>query len=125
MNKKLIKFLLFILAVLILVIFYLSIFGFSTEKFNNKIKTEILNINNDVNLELKNVKFLLNLSNLSLNVKTFGPEVFFNNHQLKLEYIKTNISLKSFINDEFSIKNLQISTKAIKLNDIVQLARSF
>ncbi len=125
MNKKLIKFLLFILAVLILVIFYLSIFGFSTEKFNNKIKTEILNINNDVNLELKNVKFLLNLSNLSLNVKTFGPEVFFNNHQLKLEYIKTNISLKSFINDEFSIKNLQISTKAIKLNDIAQLARSF
>ena len=125
MNKKLIKFLLFILAVLILVIFYLSIFGFSTERFNNKIKTEILNINNEVNLELKNVKFLLNLSNLSLNVKTFGPEVFFNNHQLKLEYIKTNISLKSFINDEFSIENLQISTKAIKLNDIVQLARSF
>ena len=125
MNKKLIKFLLFISAVLILVIFYLSIFGFSTERFNNKIKTEILNINNEVNLELKNVKFLLNLSNLSLNVKTFGPEVFFNNHQLKLEYIKTNISLKSFINDEFSIENLQISTKAIKLNDIVQLARSF
>ena len=125
MNKKLIKFLLFILAVLILVIFYLSIFGFSTERLNNKIKTEILNINNEVNLELKNVKFLLNLSNLSLNVKTFGPEVFFNNHQLKLEYIKTNISLKSFINDEFSIENLQISTKAIKLNDIVQLARSF
>ena len=125
MNKKLIKFLLFILAVLILVIFYLSIFGFSTERLNNKIKTEILNINNEVNLELKNVKFLLNLSNLSLNVKTFGPEVFFNNHKLKLEYIKTNISLKSFINDEFSIENLQISTKAIKLNDIVQLARSF
>ena len=125
MNKKLIKFLLFILAVLILVIFYLSIFGFSTERLNNKIKTEILNINNEVNLELKNVKFLLNLSNLSLNVKTFRPEVFFNNHQLKLEYIKTNISLKSFINDEFSIENLQISTKAIKLNDIVQLARSF
>ena len=125
MNKKLIKFLLFILAVLILVIFYLSIFGFSTEKFNNKIKTEILNINNEVNLELKNVKFLLNLFNLSLNVKTLGPEVFFNNHKLKLEYIKTNISLKSFINDEFAIENLQISTKAIKLNDIAQLARSF
>jgi len=125
MNKKLIKFLLFILAVLILVIFYLSIFGFSTEKFNNKIKTEILNINNEVNLELKNVKFLLSLSNLSLNVKTFGPEVFFNNHKLKLEYIKTNISIKSFINDEFAIENLQISTKAIKLNEIVQLARSF
>ena len=125
MNKKLIKFLLFILAVLILVIFYLSIFGFSTERLNNKIKTEILNINNEVNLELKNVKFLLNLSNLSLNVKTFGPEVFFNNHKLKLEYIKTNISLKSFINDEFAIENLQISTKAIKLNDIAQLARSF
>ena len=45
--------------------------------------------------------------------------------ELKLEHIKTNISLKSFINKDFSIDDLQIFTKEINLNDLVQLTRSF
>ena len=62
---------------------------------------------------------------LSINVKTFSPEIFINNNKLELEYIKTNISLKSFINKDFSVDDLQVSTKAIRLNDIVLLVRSF
>ena len=46
MIKKIIKFLIVLLSLLILIIFYLSVFGIETEKFNKKIKTEILNINN-------------------------------------------------------------------------------
>tara|TARA_B110000196_G_scaffold291062_1_gene277729 strand:- start:735 stop:2939 length:2205 start_codon:yes stop_codon:yes gene_type:complete len=125
MIKKLVKFLLFLLIILILIISYLSYFGLNTNKFNNKIKNKILNVNNKVNLELKNVKFLLNPFNFSISIKTLEPEIFFNNHQLKLEYIKTKIFLKSLINKEFTIEDLQISTKAIKLNDVVLLARSF
>ena len=125
MIKNLIKFLLALLVLLTLIIFYLSFFGIETAKFNNKIKNEILNINDKLNLELKSVKFLLKPSDLSINIKTFGPEVFLNNHQLKLEFIKTNISLKSFIDNNFLVDNLQISTKAIKLSDILLLARSF
>jgi len=125
MIKKLIKFLIFLLATFVLLISYLSFFGIETEKFNNKINKEILNNNQKLNLELKTVKFLLKPSNLSVNVKTFGPKVSYNKQQLKLEYIKTNISLKSFINNEFSIDDLQISTKAIKINDVVRLGRSF
>ena len=125
MIKNLIKFFLFLIIIFTLIIFYLSFIGIETTKFNKKINNEILDINEKFNLELKSVKFLLKPSNLSINVKTFGPELVFNNHQLKLEYIKTNISLKSFINDEFSIDDLQISTKSIKLKDIILLLRSF
>ena len=125
MIKNLTKFLLTLLVISILIIFYLSIFGFKTTKFNNKIIQEIQNINKKVNLELKSVKFLVNPFDLSVDVKTFDPEIFFERHKLKLEYIKTNISLKSFIFNEFSIDNLQMSTKAIKLNDVVLLARHF
>jgi len=125
MIKKLIKFLFYSLIILILIISYLSFFGLSTERLNGKIKTEILNINKKVNLELRSVKFLINPFNFSVDVKTFDPEIFFDNRKLKLEYIKTNISLKSFIYNEFSIDNLQISTKAIKLSDVLLLARNF
>ena len=43
MIKKLIKFLIFLLATFVLLISYLSFFGIETEKFNNKINKEILN----------------------------------------------------------------------------------
>jgi hypothetical protein len=125
MIKKLIKFLFYFSIILILIISYLSFFGLNTERLNDKIKNKILNINKKVNLELKSVKFLVNPFDLSVDVKTFDPEIFFERHKLKLEYIKTNISLKSFIFNEFSIDNLQMSTKAIKLNDVVLLARHF
>ena len=91
------------------------------DRFNDKIKSEILKINRKLNLELKNVKFLLRLSDFTINIKTLEPNLFFDDNKLELENIKTNISLKSFFNKEFSIDDLQVSTKAIKLKDIVKL----
>jgi hypothetical protein len=125
MIKKLIKFISLLSIIIIIITTYLSYFGINTTKLNNKIKSEVLKINKEVNLELKSVKLLLNITNLSLSIKTHKPEIFFKNSRLKLEEIKTNISLKSFINKDFSIDDLQISTKEINLNDLVLLTRSF
>ena len=125
MIKKLIKFISLLIILIIIITFYLSYFGVKTTKFNNKIESEVLKINKGVNLELKSVKLLLNLTNLSLNVKTLEPKIFFKNNKFELEYIKTNISLKSLVNKNFSIDDLQISSKEIKLNDLVQFARTF
>ena len=125
MIRKLIKFLLFILIILILIISYLSFFGIKTERFNNKIKTEIIKFNKKVNLELKSVKFILNPINLSINIKTFEPEVLIDNNKMEFKFIKTNISLKSFIKNELLIDDLHISTKDVKLNSVVLLTRSF
>jgi len=125
MIKKLIKLLFSIFIVLIIVIAYLTLIGINTNAFNNKIKSEILKINKRLNLELNSVKFLLKPANFSINIKTQEPNLFFDDNKLELENIKTNISLNSFFSKEFSIDNLQVSTKAIKLNDIVRLTRSF
>ena len=125
MIKKLIKIILSITVILALIIAYLSIFGVKTKKFNYKIKNEITTVNKKLNLKLDEVKFLLNPSNFSINIKTYGTNIIIDNHRLELESIKTNISIKSLIRKEFSLDNLQISTKKIKLRDIVLLARSF
>ena len=125
MIKKLIKFLFFFIIILIIVITYLSIFGYNTKKLNEKIKDEVLNIDKKINLELGSVKLLLNPLELSINVKTFGPKIIINKKDLELEYIKSNISLKSFLKRELHIDNLQISTKTIKLKDLILLTRSF
>ena len=124
MIKKLIKYLLLLILIFILVILYLSFFGINTEKFNNIIKSEILNKNQRIRLELKTVKFKLSPFDLSANIETYDPEVFVDKKKLTLELIKTNISLKSFIKNDILIDDLQISTKAIKLQDINLLVRS-
>ena len=125
MIKRIIKFLAYLLIGLVIIIFYLSFFGIKTQRFNDKIKDEVSNVNKKVNLELKSVKFLLRPLDLSINIKTFKPVVIVNSNKLELSYIKTNISLKSFIYKKFSIDDLQISTQDIKLKDLLSLARSF
>jgi len=125
MIKKLVKILSIIFLGTVLTILYLSLVGLKSEKFNNKITNKILEINKDINLDLNEVKFLLDLYNFRVNISTKDPIILLDSKKLQINNIRTNISLKALILEEFSIDDLQISTKAIKLNDLVLLARSF
>ena len=124
MIKSLIKIITILFVIILAVIIYLSFYGINTKSFNNQIKSRILDINKTVNLELKSVRLSLEPLNLSINIKTFDPELFIKEHKLEFEFIKANISLKSFINKKFLIDDLQISTKRIELKDLTFLARS-
>ena len=125
MNKKIIKILSIILLVIVLIILYFSIIGVKTKRFNENITSRILEINKKINLDLKDVKFLLNPYNFTVNITTKDPTILFENNKLKVKNIKTTIFLKSLLSNEFSIDYLQISTKSIKLKDVISLAKSF
>ena len=125
MIKNIIKFLLITLIALFIAIFYLSVFGIKTEKFNNQITNNILKKNKKVNLNLNDVNYLLNPYNLTINIKTNNPKILFEGRDLDIKNIQTNISLKSIIKNQFSIDDLQIITKEINLNDIISLIRVF
>ena len=111
--------------ILIIAIFYLSIFGIKTDKFNNQIRSNILNINKKINLNLKDVKYLLNPYDFTINIKTKNPKILLEGRNIEIKDIQTNIALKSLINDQFSIDDLKITTKEIKVNDIIALLRIF
>ena len=125
MIKRTIKTLLVTFLILILAIFYLSVFGIKTDKFNNKITNSILKINKKINLSLSDVNYLLNPYNFTINIKTKNPEIILKGRNLRIKEIQTNVALKSLINDQFLIDDMQITTKEIKLNDIIASARIF
>ena len=125
MIKKLILSFIVLVSFLLLIVIYLTFFGVKTQKLNNKIETEITKINKDVNIELKSITIFLDPLNFSINLKTLGPKVLIKNNKIELEYIKSNVSLKTFLNGQFKIDDLQISTKAIKISNLITLARSF
>ena len=125
MIKKLIKFVLAILLILILVIFYLSIFGIKTDKFNHQITDNILKINKKINLKFSDIHYLLNPYDFTVNIKTKGSQILLEGGSLALRNIQTNVALKSLINKQFLIDDLQIITDEIKVLDIIALVRIF
>ncbi len=125
MIKIIIKTISTIVFLLILIIFYLSYIGIKTDKFNNQITNKVLEINKRVKLDLNNVSFLLNPFNFTVKVLTINPKIYLEGSQLEIKSIKTNISLKALLESRFLIDDLQISTKAIKINNVILLARSF
>ena len=109
--KIILKIFLIVFIPLMFFLIYLSTVGIETERLNTQIKTKVKEINNDLDIELNEVKIILNPFNLRLNAKTLGPKISAYNKTLDIENIKTNISLRSLITNEFSLETLEISTK--------------
>ena len=121
MTKKII---LFTSLLLLLAIFYLSTFGINTKMLNNEIKNKLSTINPAIEFNINEVKYLLNPFNFTFNIIAKNSQILVEGNKLGLESIKTNVSLKSLINNQFSIYDLQISTAEIKLDDLILLART-
>lgn len=119
------KILLSIFLIIILLISYLSIFGIETDKFNSQILNKVKDIDKRIKVELKEIKLVLDPFNLKLNIKTVGTKLEIQNKKIELENIKSQISLESFINNKFSIENLEISTKSLEIKNLISVLRSF
>ncbi len=111
--------------VIILFLTYFSLVGIETDQFNNQIKSKLININKDLDLELKQVNLKLNPLKLKINVKILGSKIKNKKEVLETESIKTKISLISFFKNEFVIKNLDISTKSINIEDLISFTKTF
>ena len=123
MMKRVIKILTILIIILAIIIIYLSTHGIKTERFNNKIIESVSKINKKINLSLKEVNYLLNPLSLSISISAKNPTILVEDKSLYLSDINTNISLKSFINNQFSIDDLEISTKEIQIRDLILLTR--
>ncbi|WP_415286761.1 hypothetical protein ABXT46_01725 [Candidatus Pelagibacter sp. Uisw_104] len=122
--KRIIKILIILTITVAVIVIYLSTYGIKTEKFNNKIKKNVSKINKNINLSLNEVNYLLKPLNFSINILAKNPKILFKDKSLDLSDVTSNISLKSFINNQFSIDDLKISTKEIQIKDLISLIRA-
>ncbi|MDB9957265.1 AsmA-like C-terminal region-containing protein [Candidatus Pelagibacter sp.] len=122
--KRIIKIFIILTITVVVIVIYLSIYGIKTEKFNNEIIKNVSKINKNINLSLNEVNYLLNPLNFSINISAKNSKILLEDKSLDLSDITTNISLKSFINNQFSIDDLKISTKEIKIKDLISLTRA-
>ena len=119
MTKKILKIVSVIFLFLLLLISYLSFFGIKTEVFNNEIKDSLSKINKEVKININEVSYLLNPLNFNLDITTENSEVLLKKHQLDLEKVKLNVSIKSLFKKKLLINKIKLSTKEIKLKNLI------
>ena len=124
MIKKINKIFIYLTLILGLVIFYLSMFGITTNRFNNLINNQINNYNKNIDINFKDPSFIINLVNFSLKIEIENPILNFNNHKLNLDKIILNLKLKSLISNENLLDSLKIKSKENQIINYIKLYRT-
>ena len=115
MKKIIYRSIFFLIILTLSFIFYLTIFGIETAKFNTQIENKLKTINKDFAIKLKQIKLVLDPFKFQLKAKTLGPKFKYKNEIIDLENIQSKISLRSLLEDQFSLENLAISTKSLTI----------
>ena len=122
--KIIFRTILLLLTLLIFLVGYMTFFGLETKRLNNQIAEKVKSVNESLKLELKEIKLIFDPISFSINAKTISPKLILKNKVIEIENIKTRVSLKSLINNKFSFENLEISTKSLKVKDLVSFVRT-
>ena len=117
--RFILKFSTILLTLILILIFYSSLIGFETQRFNNQILKNINKINKDLIIELQKIKIVLDPLNFKLNIRTLAPKLKNKDGIIELEYIKTQIPLRLLFSKNFLIKDLEISTKALEIQELL------
>jgi hypothetical protein len=112
-----------LITLFIILVIYLSIVGVRTDKFNSKIISQVIQIEPNIVLKLNDVSLTLDIFNFGINAKTIGTDLIYKNKKIKLETIKSKISIKSFLGDKFALTEIFISTKPLVIKDLFTFVR--
>ena len=125
MNKIILRFFILIFLILLVFIVYLSTVGIKTKRFNDQISSQIKNIDENLDIKLKDIFIVLDPLKFKLKVKTLGVDLDYKNKTIELESINSEISIKSYFNNKFSLDELNISTKSIEIKDLISFVGVF
>ena len=125
MIKIIYRSLISLTLILIITLVYLSIIGVKTDKFNTKIISQFKQIEPNIDLMLKDVSATLDPFNFGIKAKTIGTDLIYRDKIIKIETIKLKISIKSFLNNKFSLTEILISTKPLVIKDLITFVRLF
>ena len=124
MKKIIFRLFIFTLLLIFGFVTYISTIGIKTDAFNNQISKEVKKIDNQLELDLDKVSIILDPFKLKLVLKTIGANLKYKNKSIKLESIRSNIDIKTFVKKEFSLSEIDISTRTIEIKNLISFVRS-
>ena len=125
MVKNIIKFISFVIILIISASLYLSYFGIETSKFNSEIKKQIKNKYDFVDFNFNKIKLLLDLKDFSVKLQTKDIDINIYSNKIKINKLSTKISIVSYFNNKFAIENFQLNTEETEINSLINIIRKF
>ena len=125
MRKIFLSIFLFIILLLALIIATLSTIGFETDKFNNIIIPKIQQTNQNVDLDIKKIKFKLDIQELGLYLETIKPTIGYKKVDIPIKDIKVYVDFTSILKSEVRIKKIIFNLDEFNLNQLKQLSLSY
>ncbi len=125
MKENILRITIFVLVFLLISVLYLSTIGIKTDKFNSKIENQFKEINENLKIDLKKINIVLDPFNFNFKLKTIGTNLSYNKKIIQLENVRSIVSIKSLVNNNFSLTELNISTKPLKINNLISFIRIF
>ena len=117
MKRIVINLILFVIISFITLVVMLSTIGIETNKFN-KLITEKISQEKNINLKLETIKFKINPKELSLFLETQNPEIIYRNFLVPVTSIKVYINFFSLFKSDLIIKKISLMSEEL---DIVQI----
>ena len=124
MKKIIFRFLIFTLLLIFSFITYLSTIGIKTDAFNDQISKEVKKIDNQLEIDLNKISIILDPFKFKLVLKTIGANLKNKNKLIKLESVRSNIDIKTFVNKKFLLSELDITTRTIEIKNLISFIRS-
>ena len=118
MKKLFLSIFLLLIVSFVGLIFYLSFYGYETDKFNNIIKSEIKKSEKNIDLNFEKVSILLDVKKLTLFIKFIDPKVEYQSATIPLDMLRANIDLVSTLKKEIGIKKIIVETKYLDFKSI-------
>ncbi len=121
--KKLLSTFLFLLFLIFVSLFYLSFFGYETDRFNQVIKSKMKESQNNFEIDFTKISVFLDIKKLTLFVKFIDPKIKYNNASLPLKTLRTDINLEPLVRKKLIIKRAELSTEFLDFNKIKKLLK--
>ncbi len=125
MVKRFIQTTLLLLLLFVVFLSYLSIYGVSTDKFNNLISKKIFERDKDLEIKLNDIKIFLNINNFNFELKTNDPKVFFKNKEIKIKSISSDLPLRNLFSEKINLEEIKILTHKNRIQNLIEVIRTY
>ena len=125
MVKRIIQITLFLLLIFIIFLMYLSIYGVSTDRFNNLVSEKISQRDKNLEINFNKIKIFLNINNFNFELKTNNPKVLFKNREIKIKSISTDLPLRNLFSQKINLQEVKILTHKNKIKNLIEVIRAY
>ena len=122
MKKIIFRSFLFIIALAIGSIFYLSVFGIKTSKFNSIIISEIKKKEPNIELSLDEIKIKFDIKKFQVYLSTVEPKIIYQNIKIPIKEINLYTKIISVLKSKNEINRAIFSFENFNITDIQKIA---